>query len=966
MHADWVPPLLVAGLVGLIVTPTARHLATSGGLVDRPSRHKAHHRVTPYLGGIAIAVAVIAGRLTRPPTRLESVVIGLAAVLAVMGLIDDDRSLPPLPRFIIEMAAAVAVVVAGLRLMGTGVSGLGDVVAVGLIVAVTNAINMIDNLDGLAAGVTAAGAAGAGVLGWSGNYPHTVTDAASLVGACLAFLAFNSRPASIFMGDAGSLFLGFLLAVLALQAGAPLPAPASLVVPLMFVAVPLTDMATVVLGRLRHHRSPFQGGLDHLSHRLAGTGIGGGPAVVALVAVQGTLSTLGVLAGRRAIPLGYAVLAGLAVLAAVTGVAATVRVYPRGEAGLPPWLVWAAPVAVVVVGALAVPAALAMLRAHATAAAGATELEDAVAAAHAGQLGPASSYLAEAQRDLARAQVDLDGPLVSAGLAYPVLSTNLRAARTLVGTGLALAGTGTRLVTANQGYRQWIRGGTVAVQALAYAGPGLRQAAGVADRSSQAVAGLSRTYLVPVVASATDQLQQALGTARSELDAAAAAATYLPPLLGADGPRSYFLAVQNPTESRATGGLIGDWAIMVADDGHIQVKDFQRLDPLDADGSQHRVLQAPADYLAQYQRFDPAQDWQNVNMSPDFPTVGAVITDLFPQSGGYPIDGAVAVDPAGLQALLTLTGPIDVTGWPVAITAANVQRVTLFEAYVRFPSEAQRSTFLGHVAQAAFSAFTRLPVSDPSRLLAALSPAVAGRHIQVYSTQPAAEAYLERVGVGGALPAAGSDLMGLTTQNVAANKIDYYLQRTISDAVTLTPENRAAGGPPSHALADATLDIRLHNAAPASGLPPSIIGPYLPGFQAGENASYLSIYSPLSFVSATLDGLPTTLSSAGDGQHGDVYSAFLDLASDRTASLDVDLTGRVALLPGGWYELDLPHQPVVNPDQVTVTVSLAAGWKVTAARGAVITGSQDVVAHLTQAADGAVRVQVAPDPSSGP
>jgi hypothetical protein len=672
------------------------------------------------------------------------------------------------------------------------------------------------------------------------------------------------------------------------------------------------------------------------------------------------------MAGRQTIPLGIAVVAGLAVLTSVVAVAATVRVYPRGEVGLPRWLVWIAPAALVAVGALAVPAALAMLRAHAPAEAGAAELEDAVAAAHAGQLDAVSSYLAEAQRDLARARADLRGPLVSAGLAYPVLATNLEAARTLVSTGMALARTGTELVTADQGYHQWIHGGTVAVDALAQAGPGLRQAAGVADRSNAAVAGLSRTYLVAPVASATDRLQHALSTAKSELDAAAGAATYLPPLLGADGARSYFLAVQNPTESRATGGLIGNWAVMVADNGHIQLKDFQRLEPLDVDGSKHRTLHAPAAYLAQYQRFDPAEDWQNVNMSPDFPTVGAVITDLFPQSGGFPVDGAVAVDPAGLQALLTVTGPVVVAGWPVPITAANVQQVTLSGAYLRYTSEQERSAFLGNVAQTAFAAFTRLQVGDPGRLLAVLDPAVQGRHIQVYSTRPAEEGYLEQAGVAGVLPAARSDLIGLTTQNVAANKIDFYLHRTVSYSVTLAPESGAANGPPSQAVAEAALDLRLDNAAPASGLPPSVIGPYLPGFQAGENASYLSIYSPLSFMSATLDGVPTTLSSASAGQHDDVYSAFVNLASRRTAALHVNLAGRVALLPGGWYELDLPHQPVVNSDQVNVSVDLAPGWKVTAARGAVITGRQRVSAHLNQSTDQAVWVQVAPDPSSGP
>jgi UDP-N-acetylmuramyl pentapeptide phosphotransferase/UDP-N-acetylglucosamine-1-phosphate transferase len=934
-------------------------------MVDRPSRHKRHHRVTPYAGGIAIAVAVIAGRLARPPDHLESVVIGLAAVLAIMGLVDDDRPLPPLPRLLVEVACAAGVLAAGLRLVGTGVPHFDAVLTVLFVVAVTNATNLIDNLDGLAAGVVAVAAAGVGLLGWLENNPHVVTDAASVVGACLAFLAFNGRPASIFMGDAGSLFLGFLLAALAIGAGTGLPEPASLVVPLLFVALLLTDTITVVVGRLRHHRSILQGGRDHLSHRLAGTGMGGGAAVVTLVAVQAVLSALAVLAARQALPLWAAVLGGLGILAVTVGVAATARVYPSGDVGLPRWLAWGGPAAVVVAAGLAAPAALAMVRAHSAAAAGAAELENAVTAAHAGQFTAASSYLADAQRDLARAQAELRSPVVSAGLAYPVLSTNLDAARTLVSSGLAMAKTGSELVAEDQGYPRWIHGGTVDVHSLAQAAPGLRQAAAVADRSNRAVAGLSRAYLVPTVASATNQLQRALGKARAELDAGAEAATYLPPLLGADGPRRYFLAMQNPTESRGTGGLIGDWAVVVANDGHIQLQGFQPLGRLNIGGSSHRTLKAPATYLAQYQRFDPAQDWQNVNMSPDFPTVGAIIDDLFPQSGGSAVDGVIAVDPAGLQALLTLAGPIEVTGWPVPISAANVQHVTLFDAYLRYTDEAQRSSFLGSVAHAAFSAFTRLQVGDPAQLVATLGPAAQGRHIQVYSGRAAEEGYLTRVDLAGALPSLRSDAVALTTQNVAANKIDYYLHRAISYHVTLTPAGGAGDGPPSRAAADATLGLTLDNAAPASGLPPSIIGPYQPGFQAGEEATYLSAYSPLSFVSASLNGAPTTLSSATDAQ-SNVYSAFVDLPSGRRANLDVNLSGSVTLLAGGWYELDLPHQPVVNPDQVTVTVTLAPGWKVKAARGAKVTDPETVSARLTQGADETVWVQVAPDPGTAP
>ncbi len=964
MHPTWLPTLAIAAGVGLVLTPGARRLALRQGMVDRPTRQKAHRRVTPYLGGVVIAIAVIAGRLAHPPSRLESVVIGLAAVLAIMGLVDDDRTLPALPRFVIEVACAIGVLAAGLRLVGTGVPGLDCVLTVLLIVAVTNGINLMDNIDGLAGGVTAAAAAGAGLLGWLNGDAHMVTDAASLVGACLAFLVFNARPASIFMGDAGSLFLGFLLVVLAIQAGASLPEPASLFVPLLFVGLPLADTVTVVLGRLRHHRSPFQGGRDHLSHRLAGTGMGGGAAAVTLIAVQCVMSALAVLAGRQVIPLWAAVLAGLGVLVLVVGVATRVRVYPSGEVGLPRWLLWGAPAVVVVVCGLAVPAALAMLRAHSSAAAGAAELEDAVTAAHSGRISAVSSYLNQAQRDLARAQADLRSPLVSAGLAYPVLSTNIRAARTLVDSGLRMTETGNELVAANQDYRQWIHGGTVAVEALARAGPALRRAAGVADSSSHAVAGLSRRYLVPTVASATDRLQQALNKAQGELDAAANTATYLPPLLGADGTRRYFLAVQNPTEGRGTGGLIGDWGVMVADEGHIQLQDFRPIGVLNAGGSSHRTIRAPSTYLAQYQRFNPAQNWQNINMSPDFPTVGAVIDDLFPQSGGFPIDGAVVLDPAGLQALLTLTGPIHVAGWPVPITAANVQHVTLFDAYLAYTDEAQRTHFLGDVAHAAFSAFTRLQVGEPSQLLSVLGPAVAGRHIQVYSSRAAEEGFLDKVGLAGAMPAVQSDMVGLTTQNVAANKIDYYLHRAISYQVALTPTGVTKSGVPSQAIANASFGMTLDNTAPSSGLPPSLIGPYEAGFQAGEEATYFSLYSPLGFESASLNGAPTTLSSATDGS-SDVYSAFVDLASGKVATLDVHLSGQVALLRGGWYELDLPHQPVVQPDQVSVTVELAPGWRVAAVRGAARTGPRTISAHLTQAADRAVWVQLARDSSSG-
>ncbi len=961
MTTAWVAPLAVSAGVALLVTPGARHMALDVGLVDRPTGYKAHRKVTPYLGGVVIALAVILGRLAHPPTRLEAIITGLGAVLVVMGLLDDDRTLPPLPRFCAETACAVVAVIAGLRVIGTGVYGLDVAVTILLLVGITNAMNLLDNMDGLAAGVTAAGAAGAAVLAALGNHTDTTAQAVTLVGACLAFLVYNARPASIFMGDAGALFLGFLLAAVAIEAGNPLPEPAGLVVTLLIVALPAADTATVVVARLRHHRSPFAGGRDHLSHRLAGTGMGPGPAVALLVAVEAVLAGLAVAVGRAAVPAWAALAPAAVILGAVVVVASRTQVYRSGPARLPRWLAWGGPLAVLVLGALAVPAAFGLLRAHRSALAGESALEEAVAAAHAGQLSDTSTFLGRAQADLAQAHADLRGPLVSAGLAYPVLSTNLRAARTIIDTGLSLALSGNQLVTANQSPHQWVQSGAVDLAAVARARPGLQAADTVVDRAVNQVAGISRTYLLGQVARATDRLQGALGSAKTELDGAAGAAAFLPALLGADGPRRYFLAVQNPDESHGTGGLIGNWGTLLADHGHLRLEQFGRLEQLNAGGQPDRTISGPADYVHRYAAFDPAQDWQNVNMSPDFRTVGTVIAGLFPQSGGVPLDGVVGVDPAGLQAVLQLTGPLHVAGWPVPISAGNIQSVTLHDAYLSYADEDQRAAFLDGVARDAFTAFSRLQLSDPSQVVNVLGAALAGRHLQLYSTHPAEQQFLEKVDLAGAMPPVRSDSAAVTTQNVAANKIDYFLHRSVDYRVSLTPTRveSAVPGSPTSAVADAGLTITLDNTAPASGLPSSLIGPYSPQFQAGEEASYLSLYSPLDVRSATLDGAPATLSS-GVESNRHVYSAFLDLGAGRTDTLKVELTGQVRLLPGGWYELDLPHQPVLNPDRVTVTIELPSGWRVMRAPGGTVQGPGEVSASFVQATDRTLRVQIGP------
>jgi UDP-GlcNAc:undecaprenyl-phosphate GlcNAc-1-phosphate transferase len=323
----WLLSLAVAILVALVATPVARQVALSVGLVDRPGPTKSHSRPTAYLGGVAIAVAVLSAGLAGPYPRLSEVATVCVLVLVATGLLDDARTLSPAVRLCVEGGCATAVILAGAELRDTRVGVLDVAVTLLLLVGMANAMNLLDNLDGLAAGVTAAGAAGVLALTVLRHDGGTAVSAASLVGACLGFLVFNARRATIFMGDAGSLFLGFLLAVMAIEAGSSLPHTSGVVFPLLVLALPITDTTTVIAARLRNGRPVVRGGKDHLSHRLARAGLGPGGAVAVLVAIEAFMAGLGVADGRQLLAPWVASALGASVLVALVTVAGRVRVY---------------------------------------------------------------------------------------------------------------------------------------------------------------------------------------------------------------------------------------------------------------------------------------------------------------------------------------------------------------------------------------------------------------------------------------------------------------------------------------------------------------------------------------------------------------------------------------------------------------------------------------------------------------
>ena len=273
-------------LVGLL-TPVMRKIALTQGVLDRPnSAHKSHKNPVPYLGGVAIIIgvvivsyiALISDKFTWNNFWLATSVLGPAIVMGLVGLWDDLKSLNPLPRFIGQSIAGVVVAIVLILNDNignpTGVTALDAAITVLWIVGICNSINFFDNLDGGAAGTVAITAISLTYLAITGDQYFIAALSIVVAGSTLGFLIWNRAPARIYMGDAGALFLGLLIATLTVRFK---PSTDNLVtsfaIPVLLLAIPILDTTVAVFSRLRRKVSPFQGGKDHLSHRLVRAGL---------------------------------------------------------------------------------------------------------------------------------------------------------------------------------------------------------------------------------------------------------------------------------------------------------------------------------------------------------------------------------------------------------------------------------------------------------------------------------------------------------------------------------------------------------------------------------------------------------------------------------------------------------------------------------------------------------------------
>ncbi len=310
--------------LALAATPVARRLAVHTNMVDQPAQRKTHVTPTPMLGGLAIYAAVLLALMIFGDKfyvhQVAGIVIG-ASLISFLGLWDDRMPLPAWAKLLGQVIPVIVLILTGVQVSIFDSPILNIAITLIWVLFITNAVNFLDNMDGLSAGIAAMASAYFLLLAaLSGQYLVGAL-AAALLGACVGFLFYNFNPASIFMGDTGSLFLGFVLAAVGIKLRFPSNIPAvTWMIPVLVLGAPILDTSLVIISRLRRGRNPFTTpGKDHLSHRLVKMGYTRREAVLTLYLLGSIFGMIAVFVTQatilEAIVVGLTVLlAGLALI----------------------------------------------------------------------------------------------------------------------------------------------------------------------------------------------------------------------------------------------------------------------------------------------------------------------------------------------------------------------------------------------------------------------------------------------------------------------------------------------------------------------------------------------------------------------------------------------------------------------------------------------------------------------------
>jgi hypothetical protein len=441
-----------------------------------------------------------------------------------------------------------------------------------------------------------------------------------------------------------------------------------------------------------------------------------------------------------------------------------------------------------------------------------------------------------------------------------------------------------------------LEGGRIDVQLLRDAAPRLTEISTAATNLNSEASSIADPKYLSVMRDARDELQKQTSEVTGLIRNTALAAKLAPSMMGADGPRAYFMGFQTNAEARGTGGLLGAFGLLRFDNGVPSVDTLGQNTELDRPFA---PIDLGAEFNAQYGFNDPTTDFRNSNLSPHFPYAAQIWKSMWEQQSGTTVDGVISIDPVALSYVLGAVGPVTMPDGET-VTKDNVVELTESTAYTRFADDNNaRKQYLQDVASEVVKKVTG-QVESPRELLKALGRALTEGRIAVWSSSPPEQKLLEETPLAHVVPDDPAPYAALVVNNLGGNKLDYYLTRQIDySAGACDGDTRKS-----------SVTVRLTNNAPADGLPDYVGAmPEIPlDLPRGTNASWISLIGTkdAQLTNATIDGEQLTVMVTAERGHP-VFNSQVALEPGRTVEMRYEITE-----PTSAGKPRVPVQPLID------------------------------------------------------
>lgn len=543
--------------------------------------------------------------------------------------------------------------------------------------------------------------------------------------------------------------------------------------------------------------------------------------------------------------------------------------------------------------------------------------------------GTARAELETARRMFENADGKLSSWLTAGLRVIPGLNNNLEVPQSFARAGASMVEAGNsgleildRLPLQGGRVAASLEGGTLDLAPFAAAEGPARRLQAELDQAQKSLAETPSDFLLPSVANARSKGISTLADAKAEADIAAGAAFLIPRLFGSDGPRNWIIGAENNAELRGRGGYVGSLGTLSAANGELKLAQFQPTSGLPS-LPQDPTLGGTVDseYFEQYLDLGGTVAWQNLLMSPDFPTGADLMLANLQKVANMPADGLIALDPVALSYLLRATGPVDVPGIPEKLTSDNIVEWSLNKIYFFAEGEQdERKELLSVIASTVWGRLLTDPNLNAREVARALGQAFSERHLVIYSAHEDEQKVIEQLGIGGTVEQTGDDYLLLVGQNVAENKMDYYLSRDINYAGVL--------------LDDGSMQVEVKttvtHTAPAGTAFPEVVAGNRPDLPAGSARNYVSLFVPANaqLQEVLKGGTATRDFDNSVEQDKRRLSTDVEVAPGESQSVTYRYRIPDALFEGGYF-LTVQNQATVRPDTLSIHIKPPEGAIIT-------------------------------------